>query len=299
MESEWNPSTLVLLSAISQRTERIRMGTNVTLTPFYNPIRLAEDASTIDILSHGRFDLVCGTASITGEFNTFGIDPNERHGRTFETLEFLRRYFSEDKFDHHGRYFNFPNVRTTTHPVQDPFPLWFGGFGPKNLGRAGRLGFHGASASPAYYAGLKEGGHDPKNFNSCGTVSIITVRNEREIPEAKEFARIRTEENVREYTQDADTKRDLAFENFQSTHGRDNSDAEVETAPRALVIGTPDHVLEAVQPLFKDSQATHVLAGMVGHLAVRGVREHPEWVELFLREVAPTMRTWGRQPVGR
>src|SRR5579884_449014 len=51
MASQWNPSPLMLLAALARRTSRLRLGTNVLLTPFYNPIRLAEDVATLDLLS--------------------------------------------------------------------------------------------------------------------------------------------------------------------------------------------------------------------------------------------------------
>src|SRR5579871_6712095 len=66
MASQWNPSPLMALAAVASRTSRIRLGTNVLLTPLYNPLRLAEDVAVLDNISNGRVELVCGSASITG-----------------------------------------------------------------------------------------------------------------------------------------------------------------------------------------------------------------------------------------
>ena len=69
------------LASYSTRTSRIRLGTAVLLTPFYNPVRLAEDLAVLDLLSEGRVDLTAGSASITREFETFGVEAKERFGR--------------------------------------------------------------------------------------------------------------------------------------------------------------------------------------------------------------------------
>src|SRR5919202_1434127 len=89
--NQWNPSPLIALATVAGRTSRMRLGTSVLLTPFYNPLRLAEDIDQLDVQSHGRVDLVCGSASITAEFESFGVAPPERFGRTFETMGFVRR----------------------------------------------------------------------------------------------------------------------------------------------------------------------------------------------------------------
>src|SRR5579884_1579911 len=191
-EDQWSPSPLMLLAGFATRTSRLGLGTYVLLTPFYNPLRLAEDLATLDLLSNGRINLVAGSASITGEFETFGIDPATRFGRVWETLGFLRRAFSEARFDHHGRYYTFPNVRMTTQPVQRPFPLWFGGFGPKMLYRAGLEGYHlqatmgtGRDQGP-YLDGLRVGGHDPDTLNLALSVTATVLATQREVDEVRE-----------------------------------------------------------------------------------------------------------------
>ena len=89
-EDQWNPSPLMLLAAIARETSTIKLGSQIILTPFYNPVRLAEDMAVLDNISNGRLAvLTAGSASITREFETFGIDPTERFGRLWETLSIL------------------------------------------------------------------------------------------------------------------------------------------------------------------------------------------------------------------
>src|SRR5215813_9114540 len=140
--NQWNSSSFPLLAYFAAQTSQIRIGTNVLVAPYHNPLRVAEDVATVDLLSNGRLDLVVGGGSIVGEFETFGINPKERWGRMFETLEVVRRSFAEHSFDHSGRYFRFPNVRMTTRPVQQPFPLWVATTGPRMIARVAQMGYH-------------------------------------------------------------------------------------------------------------------------------------------------------------
>lgn len=173
--NQWNPSPLPLLAAIAARTTTLRLGVNVIVAPYHNPLRLAEDIATVDLLSNGRLDVVLDTGSIRDEFDTFAVPPAQRWGRTFETAEILRRCFSEERFDHEGRCFTFPDVRMTTQPVQRPMPLWVASAGPKTIERVARAGFHFQTPVMAqlgpfwerYSAAARAAGHDPdtKNFH--------------------------------------------------------------------------------------------------------------------------------------
>ena len=86
-----NSSPFVMLAQIAARTERIRVGTSITCLPFHNPLRVAEDVAAVDIVSKGRFDFGVGVGSQFEEFETFGIDPKERFGRSWEALDIIER----------------------------------------------------------------------------------------------------------------------------------------------------------------------------------------------------------------
>jgi len=102
------------------------------------------------------------------QFLSFGLGPSERWGRLFESLEIIRRCFTEERFDHKGKYFELPNVRITTKPVQDPFPLWVGEFGPKLVERAGREGYHLQGGGPyvdLYLEAMRVKGRNPDDYD--------------------------------------------------------------------------------------------------------------------------------------
>src|SRR5713226_2574841 len=67
----WCPSPLTILAFLAGRTSRMRLGTNVLLMPFHHPLRVAEDAATLDVMSGGRLDLAVGSGSIADEFDSY------------------------------------------------------------------------------------------------------------------------------------------------------------------------------------------------------------------------------------
>jgi alkanesulfonate monooxygenase SsuD/methylene tetrahydromethanopterin reductase-like flavin-dependent oxidoreductase (luciferase family) len=135
------------LAALAPRPQRIRLGTYVTLLPLHNPIRVAEDAATVDIISNGRLDLGFGAIALPRECESFGVNIAESFGRSYEALTIIERCFTEDEFDYRGKYFNFPKVRMTTKPVQKPgVPIYMGVVAPQSIERAARRGYHFAAA---------------------------------------------------------------------------------------------------------------------------------------------------------
>jgi alkanesulfonate monooxygenase SsuD/methylene tetrahydromethanopterin reductase-like flavin-dependent oxidoreductase (luciferase family) len=83
------PSPLPLLAAAATKTRRLRLGTAVVILPLENPVRLAEDASVVDLLSGGRLELGLGSGTDPGVFEAFGIDPERRHDLMRAGLESL------------------------------------------------------------------------------------------------------------------------------------------------------------------------------------------------------------------
>ena len=82
-------ASLNLLSFLAARTERIRLGTAVTVLPWHNPVLLAEEAATVDLLSNGRLDLGVGMGYREIEFKGFRLPREEARERYDETLEFI------------------------------------------------------------------------------------------------------------------------------------------------------------------------------------------------------------------
>ena len=169
------PSPLVQAAAVAARTKTIRIGTAVLLLPLYHPVRVAEDAATVDVLSGGRFELGVGIGYRVEEFTGLGISRKERGGRMDEGLEIIRRLWDGETVTFRGRYFQIEGARLSPMPVQKPRPpIWVGGFGPAAVKRAARLGdgYMGTAdtgeLAAAYRAELRAAGKDPEQARIAG-----------------------------------------------------------------------------------------------------------------------------------
>ncbi len=91
VDDGYSPSLLPIAAAVAARTTRIRIGTFLLLLPLHNPVRVAEDTATVDLISGGRFDLGVGLGYRLAEFDDQGIPVAERAGRMQEGLTIVRR----------------------------------------------------------------------------------------------------------------------------------------------------------------------------------------------------------------
>src|SRR5689334_12617292 len=99
----WNQvsATLMLQTALAMRTRRLRLGTAVIVLPWHNPVLMAEQAATLDLISNGRLDFGIGKGYRHSEFKGFRIPPEEAEPRFDEAVEVLVRAFtSRERFSH-------------------------------------------------------------------------------------------------------------------------------------------------------------------------------------------------------
>jgi alkanesulfonate monooxygenase SsuD/methylene tetrahydromethanopterin reductase-like flavin-dependent oxidoreductase (luciferase family) len=115
-------SPLVVAGALATCTRRIKIGIAVQVLPLSHPLRLAEDVATVDHLSRGRLDFGVGRSGLPGHYQGFSIPYEESRDRFFETLEILRKAWTEDRFSHDGRYYQFRDVCVVPKPYQKPHP---------------------------------------------------------------------------------------------------------------------------------------------------------------------------------
>ena len=105
IDDGYTPSMLPLACAIAARTRTIQIGTSVLLLPLHDPLRVAEDAATVDVMSAGRFQLGVAAGYRKGEFTGFGIPVRERAARMNEALPILRRLFAGERVTTSGAKF--------------------------------------------------------------------------------------------------------------------------------------------------------------------------------------------------
>lgn len=116
------PSPMLTMAAIAARTERIRLGTGVALLPLVDPIRTAEDAATLDIISNGRLEFGVGRGSIGEHFAGFNVDIADRDSRFEEALTVIRQAWLDGPVNFEGDHFRYRNVQVVPKPIQRPGP---------------------------------------------------------------------------------------------------------------------------------------------------------------------------------
>jgi alkanesulfonate monooxygenase SsuD/methylene tetrahydromethanopterin reductase-like flavin-dependent oxidoreductase (luciferase family) len=121
------PSPHLMLAAASQRTSRIRLGTLISILPLYHPLRVLEEACTLDQLTGGRFDLGLGRGISPIETGFHGVPGEETQARFDEAIAILRAGLTSDAVTFAGKYYQVDNAPIVTRPVQSPhMPLWYG-----------------------------------------------------------------------------------------------------------------------------------------------------------------------------
>jgi alkanesulfonate monooxygenase SsuD/methylene tetrahydromethanopterin reductase-like flavin-dependent oxidoreductase (luciferase family) len=133
----------VLYGAVAAKTSTIKIGHGVRLlpVPYNHPLRVAEMAATLDCLSDGRVEFGTGRSSTRPELEGFGIDPDDTRGMWEEALDVVVGAWTNDLFEHHGKYFHVPPRRVHPKPLQQPHPpLWVASTSPDSHALAGRKG---------------------------------------------------------------------------------------------------------------------------------------------------------------
>ena len=133
----------VLYGAISQRTKRIRIGHAVALLPgqYNHPVRVAERAAVLDILSDGRMDLGTGRSTTLIEMDGFEVNPEDTRAQWEEAVRMIPRMWTEDTFSHEGRFYTIPPRSVIPKPVQKPHPpMWVACSQPDSFRSAGEMG---------------------------------------------------------------------------------------------------------------------------------------------------------------
>jgi alkanesulfonate monooxygenase SsuD/methylene tetrahydromethanopterin reductase-like flavin-dependent oxidoreductase (luciferase family) len=193
------PAPLLLAAALAQRTTRIRLGTAVLLLPLQHPLRTAEEAAVVDLLSQGRLELGVGRGMITIHFQGFNVPREESRTRFEEALMLIRQAWTQETCSFDGKFFQVPPTAVVPKPLQKPHPpLRIAANSPETAVFAGEHGYSLFVASPInpgaklseqvalYRRSLRMAGH-PKNSEDVAIAfpvyvadSIAEVRHEVE-----------------------------------------------------------------------------------------------------------------------
>ena len=116
------PAPLLLLSAVAERTTRLRLGIAIVLLPLSHPLRVAEEIATLDVLSNGRVELGIGRGSIPTHFSGFGVNPEDSRERMMESIDLIRQAWTSERISFQGKFYQVEDISVVPKPVQQPHP---------------------------------------------------------------------------------------------------------------------------------------------------------------------------------
>jgi probable F420-dependent oxidoreductase len=144
-------SPLPTLAAVAARTERLKLGTNVLVLPPRNPLLLARELATVDVLSSGRLLPAGGLGiDLPGELEATGVARGERTARLEESVAVIKALWRGEPVTMNGRFWSYTDVTLNPRPHRQRLELWLGGLAPAALRRIGRIadGWIGSFVSP-------------------------------------------------------------------------------------------------------------------------------------------------------
>lgn len=136
------PAPPVLLAAIAQRTDQIRIGPAVCVLPFHDPVKVAEEYAVLDVVSGGRLDFGVGRGYLAHEYAGHLVDREESQARFDEALEVIELAWKGEPFEYAGRFHRYPRIALNTLPLQKPAPpIAIAALSPATYARIGAHGY--------------------------------------------------------------------------------------------------------------------------------------------------------------
>ena len=247
VSATWN-----LLTWIGARTSTLRLGTAVTVLPWHNPVLLAEQIATLDLLSEGRVDAGIGKGYRLKEFEGFAMPVEEADARFEECLQVMvKAWTSDSSWSHKGKYWQYNDIVVEPSSIQSPHPkIWMGAGSSRSVKQVAQLGFNmllgqydsfdmiiGEVETFKYEIESLGRTFDPLSIAVARSVNIVDSRKEYEEAISNRIvARRRTQEHALQ-------------SNFQDTR---------EAAEAGTIYGSLEHVKNEIKML-QDAGIEYVL----------------------------------------
>jgi alkanesulfonate monooxygenase SsuD/methylene tetrahydromethanopterin reductase-like flavin-dependent oxidoreductase (luciferase family) len=136
------PAVHMMATQVAARTRRLRIGTGISLVPFYHPLRLAEEVAMLDVLSGGRVNWGAGRGYQHTEYTAFNVPPRESYQIFREYLQVVRQAWTMPRLTYQGKYFQCHDVEVLPKPIQQPHPpIWLAASSAESITWAGSQGY--------------------------------------------------------------------------------------------------------------------------------------------------------------
>lgn len=296
-----------VLGAVSQKTERLRLGVAVNLVTVHHPVQVAEQAAMLDQLSHGRMDFAAGGGHPhTRVYECFGVDHEKTREIMEESLKIIRAAWKEDLLQFDGEFFRIPEVVVNPKPLQRPHPpIYIAASSADGVEFAARLGFNlflplhtrtrqqVLDLSNSYWELLERNGHDPLQHELGLLIPM-------HLAESAGEARSRAESGIMSYYRTIGqmrsdyiqwiTQKGIAMPGRLSKTATGEGLTFERVCAEHAVVGDSDTSVATLKQLADETGATHILAWMnIGSVPHSFVCES---MEQFAREVMPRITAY-------
>ena len=267
---------LITHGFIAEATKKIRLGTGIIALPYRNPVVLAKQLSTLDVLSRGRMIIGLGSGAYREEFE--GINPGwnyeERGILMDEAVQALRLLLAKPKASFNGKFIKFSDIEMFPKPKQKPFPLWMGG---NSAGVLRRAAMWGQGWLPAVLTPerVEEGVRTiRRHARKAGTnISKMIVGPQYVFSVARS-----SEEASKKF------KRSLAYDHLLSLRKTTFKGRPVEEYERMNLIGSPTQIIERIDALMK--AGVNYLPALIP--MANNDEQLTQQVTMFAKEVMPS-----------
>jgi alkanesulfonate monooxygenase SsuD/methylene tetrahydromethanopterin reductase-like flavin-dependent oxidoreductase (luciferase family) len=293
------PDVFVYAGYLAALTKRIKIGTAVVTLPLANPLRVAENAAFVDILTGGRFVLGLGSGYRGYEFDGFGIDFDGRRDIQEEALPLLMDLVRNKRVDHRGKHFTLKvdgEYEIFPHPIQQPHPpIFLAGATERSIRSAGRMGFglmmstwtpFGVLAKQieGYRAALEE---TPPELGGNPASGHVDIARWVYVAETDAKAKADSEAGILRHQSHFASGHTSGYLGTVASPGAQGRD--YETLSRDIILhGSPSTVVEKIERLRAMTGAASI---MLHYPPWYGVEKAIASLELFAGEVIPRFRT--------
>ncbi|HZT86716.1 MAG TPA: LLM class flavin-dependent oxidoreductase [Stellaceae bacterium] len=298
-ERTYLSAPLSIASAIAARTERMKIGIAVQVLPLCHPLRLAEEAATVDQISKGRLIFGVGRSGVVSTYDAYQVPYDESRERFAEILQIVEKAWSEPRFTYEGRFHSFHDVACVPHPYRNKLPpIRVAASTPDTFPAIGAQGYPVFASTrhvpwsdiagqvASYQEGWKSAGRPGRGQVYVGAPMYIA--------ETEERARAEAEESVTHFYR-------LQYELIAESARRSGRQAFIERAEklrtltyadvlgRNVIVGTPDSVARRLRELRDEIGVDGILAelncgGLIPHDRVLNA------IRLLCQEVKPQLQ---------